>query len=187
MNRTAAETRFRQIYGDYERPVLVYFLRRADSETAMDAAADTFLVAWRRIDEIPEGEAALRWLYGVARKVLANHRRSRDRRTALWRKVRGDGHPFQPTPESIVLRSEEDEELAAAVSRLRPKDQELLRLATWEQCSHAEIGEIFGCTEHAARQRFYRITKQLGRDLRVPKIKPSHRSAPHLPRRGEPR
>lgn len=187
MDPAAGETRFRQLYGDFERPILVYFLRRADSETALDAAADTFLVAWRRIDQVPEGEAALRWLYGVARKVLANHRRSRDRSRALRRKILENGHPYEPTPEAIVVRRHEDEELLAAVSRLRPMDQELLRLATWEECSHAEIAEVIGCSEHAARQRFYRITKQLGRDLRAPKIKPSRRTAPHTPQTGEQR
>ncbi len=187
MSATAAETRFRQLYRDYERPVFVYFLRRADSETALDAAADTFLVAWRRIDEVPDGEAALRWLYGVARKVLANHRRSRDRGRALVRKIMGNGHRPQPTPEAILLRSDDDEALLAAVGRLRPRDQELLRLIAWEECTHAEVAEVFGCSEHAARQRFYRITKQLGRDLRAPKIKPSRRSVPHTPGGGDQR
>jgi RNA polymerase sigma-70 factor (ECF subfamily) len=187
MNAAEAEIRFRQVYRDFERPVLVYFLRRADSEMALDAAADTFLVAWRRIDEVPEGEAALRWLYGVARKVLANHRRSRDRSRALLRKIFGSGHSSEPTPESIVIRSHEDQELLAAVSRLRPKDQELLRLAAWEECSHAEIAGVFGCSEHAARERLYRITKQLRRDLRAPKIKPSPRKAPHTIQRGDER
>lgn len=179
MSPTPAETRFRQLYREYERPVFAYFLRRADSETALDAAADTFLVAWRRIDEVPDGEAALRWLYGVARKVLANHRRRRDRGRALVRNIIGNDRRPQPTPEAIVLRSNDEEQLLAAVGRLRPRDQELLRLVAWEACTHAEVAEVLGCSEHAARQRFYRITKQLGRDLRAPKIKPSRRTVPH--------
>lgn len=41
---------------------------------AADAVAETFLVAWRRLPEVPSGEEARPWLYGVARRTLANQR-----------------------------------------------------------------------------------------------------------------
>ena len=40
-----------------------------------------FLTAWRRFDRVPDD--ALPWLLGVARRVLANARRSAARRPAL--------------------------------------------------------------------------------------------------------
>jgi DNA-directed RNA polymerase specialized sigma24 family protein len=74
---------FRECY-----PVVrAYALRRAALDAAQDVVADTFLVAWRRLEDVPED--ALPWLYGVARRVLANQRRSAARGAALERRVAG--------------------------------------------------------------------------------------------------
>jgi hypothetical protein len=61
--------------------------------------ADVFLIAWRRLDEVPEGEAARVWLYATARRVIANRKRSERRRVALrarpyhaWRRYVGERH-----------------------------------------------------------------------------------------------
>ncbi|MEN8114053.1 MAG: sigma factor, partial [Actinomycetota bacterium] len=70
------------IYDATHEDVYAFCLRRSNVEDAMDATADVYLVAWRRIDDIPPGDQALPWLYGTARKVLANQRRSRSRRTS---------------------------------------------------------------------------------------------------------
>lgn len=93
---------------DCRRPVMAYLLRRADRETAIDVAAETFLVAWRRIDDIPEGDQARLWLYGVARRVLANQRRSRGRFRSMTERVAGAGADPVPTPETVVVRRAED-------------------------------------------------------------------------------
>ena len=66
---------FRRIYETHHPQVLAYFLRRLDRSRAYDSAADVFLTAWRRIDDVPGGVRTLPWLYGVAHKVLANQRR----------------------------------------------------------------------------------------------------------------
>ena len=90
------EGAFRDLYDRHHRQVLAYLLRRADREDAFDAAEDVFLVAWRRLCEVPPGDRALPWLYGVARRVLANHRRSASRFARLTRRVaahRGDRPP----------------------------------------------------------------------------------------------
>ena len=65
----------------------------------------------------------------------------------------------------IVLRRAEDKEMLDAIARLRPQDQEVLRLAVWEELSHAQVGEVIGTSAHAIAQRLHRITKQLARDL----------------------
>src|SRR6185369_10842354 len=76
--------RFEALYAATREPILAYLLRRVDwPEDAADLLADVYLVAWRRIDEVPRGDGARMWLYGVARRQLANHRRGDRRRTAL--------------------------------------------------------------------------------------------------------
>ncbi len=161
MQPEVADQRFREMYQATERDVLAYFLRRTDATSARDGAAETFLVAWRRIDDVPAGDESLPWLYGVARRVLANQRRSRKRYAALGRKLSGIDVPEHPSPEVIVLRRSEDREILDAVERLRPEDQEILRLAVWEELSHRQIAEMIGTSAHAITQRIYRITRQL--------------------------
>lgn len=178
MQAELADQRFRAMYHATEREVLAYFLRRTDEISARDGAAETFLVAWRRIDDVPVGDEALPWLYGVARRVLANQRRSRRRYAALGRKLSGIDVPDVPSPEVIVLRRSEDQEILDAVERLRPEDQEILRLAIWEELPHRQIAEMVGTSAHAITQRIYRITRQLARDVARPARSPVRRAAP---------
>ena len=165
MQLEVADRRFREMYRETERPVLAYFLRRTDATSARDGAAETFLVAWRRIDDVPAGDECLPWLYGVARRVLANQRRSHKRYAALSRKLNSTKVPADPSPEVIVLRRFEDREILDAVERLRPEDQEILRLAIWEELPHRQIAQMIGTSAHAVTQRLYRITKQLAGDV----------------------
>ncbi len=165
MDLAAADRRFRSLYEEYQRPVLGYFLRRTDATSARDGAADTFLVAWRRLDDVPDGDRALPWLFGVARRVLANQRRSRDRFRTLGRKLATLGADPEPTPEAIVVRRAEDVEMLDAVAGLRPEDREVLRLATWEELPYADIAQILGTSPHAVAQRVHRITRKLAHQL----------------------
>jgi RNA polymerase sigma-70 factor (ECF subfamily) len=163
--------------------VLAYFKRRTDSETAKDCAAETFLVAWRRIDEVPDD--ALPWLYGVARRVLANQRRSGGRIGRLLAKLAGLSPDFPVNPETVVLRRAEEAELLDAVNRLRPADRELLLLATWEELPHAQIGEVLGCSAHAVDQRVHRAVGRLARALAATGQKPGRATPSTTESRGE--
>ena len=161
----AADTRFREIYETYERQVLAYFLRRTDPANARDGAAETFLVAWRRIDRVPDHEGTLPWLYAVARRVLANQRRGRDRYAALSRKLSTAAASPTPSPEALLMRRVEDEQVLDALARLRPVDREIIRLAVWEELPHAQIAKVVGTTAHAITQRLHRINKTLAKNL----------------------
>lgn len=185
MAAPAHDQRFEFLYHRYQRPVLAYALRRIERSQALDVAADTFLVAWRRIDEVPDGEEALLWLYGTARRVLANHRRSLTRARSLRRKLAGLGAEPAATPEAIVVRRAEDEEILSAVARLRPEDQEVLRLTVWEELPRDQVAAVLGTSQQAVRQRLYRITKQLGRSLRADTRPRASRTTPGIAGRGE--
>ncbi|MBX6384794.1 MAG: RNA polymerase subunit sigma-24 [Microbispora sp.] len=66
--------------------LLAYVRRRTESpEDAADALAETFATAWRRIGDVPAGPPARLWLYGVARRVLANGRRAGTSRSTTGR------------------------------------------------------------------------------------------------------
>ena len=174
---------FRTLYDAYGSSVLAYFKRRTDSETAKDCAAETFLVAWRRIDEVPDD--ALPWLYGVARRVLANQRRSGGRMGRLVARLGGLRPDSPPNPETVVLRRAEEAELLDAVNRLRPADRELLLLATWEELPHAQIVEVLGCSAHAVDQRVHRAVSRLARALAPTGQKPDRATPSTTESRGE--
>lgn len=154
--------RFRELYqANYER-ILGYALRRgASAEDAADVAAETFLVAWRRLEQVPAGEEARSWLYGVARRVLGNHRRGVLRRAKLTGRLAEDIARFDrlatPTPDGVGARS--------AFEALRPADREILGLATWEGLGTAELAAALGCSPNAAKIRLHRARRRLLREL----------------------
>lgn len=158
--------RFEKIYVGHYDAVLRYCLRRSSSEDAMDAAAEVFVVAWRRRCEMPEGHE-LPWLYGVARRVLAHQRRADDRRSATVARLRAVGSPVDAGPESQVVVHEEIRLMVAAADRLGEADQEVLRLAGWEELDRDELAAALGCSANAATKRLNRALDRLAYELGV--------------------
>lgn len=157
----ADRERFRRLFDDAYRPLLAYALRRTESAAdAEEVVAETLLVAWRRQRDLPAGDEAIPWLYGVARRVLANQRRSRARRRRLERLLQPLTRPSTEREESTEV-----EAVVAATRRLSAGDQEVLRLAAWEGLAHAEIAVSLGCSENAAALRLHRARAKLRSEL----------------------
>ena len=146
--------RFRSLFDVSYQAVQAYARRRCPAVDAEDVVAETFATAWRRLDDIPVG-AELPWLYGVARRVLANQRRGADRRARLLTRLRAVPAPREtatPGDDAVVL---------SALAQLRVADQEILRLAAWEELSTAAIAVTLGCTPNAAALRLSRSRSRL--------------------------
>lgn len=155
--------RFEELYVGTFSQVLGYALRRCDCpEDAADVVAETFAIAWRRIDVVPPGEQARLWLYGVARNVLANHRRGVIRRHDLSVALAAEvADQFVPGPEGSTELG-----TVSRVFRALPDDErELLALVVWEGLDHGEIARVLGCSCNAVRIRLYRARKRLAREL----------------------
>jgi RNA polymerase sigma factor (sigma-70 family) len=154
--------RFEALYQEYHGPVLGYVLRRTDSaDDAADVIAETFATAWRRLDDIPPGEQARLWLYGVARRTLANHRRSQRRRSSLADRLRAELAAAHGPPEYTG----ELADVAAAFARLSSGDREVLALEGWEGLDAAQIASVLGCSRNAARIRLHRARRRLTAQL----------------------
>jgi RNA polymerase sigma-70 factor (ECF subfamily) len=110
-------TKFRRIYDEDFGAVTRYCLRRLPVADVNDATAEVFLVAWRRIDRVPDGPEALPWLYGVARNVVRNATRSPRRSGRLTGRLRGLARHQPADPSAVVVRRHEDEALLAATPR----------------------------------------------------------------------
>lgn len=159
----AEETQFVDLYERYHRQIAAYCGRRTRPDQVDDAVSDTFLVAWRRIDDVPHGESALPWLYGVAHKVLSHQWRSRFRRKRLNSKLKSMGVAPVVKPEEVVVQRSESRRALKALERLGTTDQEILRMAAWEGLTHDEIAVALGIRPGAVRQRFYQAKKNLTR------------------------
>lgn len=157
---------FEALYAAHHRAVLAYCARRAPRWDAWDAAAEVFLVAWRRIDEVPPEDQARAWLFGVAYRVLSNQRRSAARRMRLAERAASSG--VSPRwPDEVVVQSEEAVEVNQALNRLRPIDREVLQLTLWEELSPVEIADVLGVSRAAVDQRYSRAKHRLAQELNV--------------------
>jgi RNA polymerase sigma factor (sigma-70 family) len=150
--------RFEVLFASYSSDIVAYCGWRADSPSdAQDAVAEVFLTAWRRMDALPEGDAARVWLYATARRVIANQRRSTRRRVALHERLALDAAAVAQEPSS----SDPEETLVhEALRRLGPRDCEVLLLAEWEGLSPAQIAVVLGCHAITARGRLHRARRR---------------------------
>ena len=152
------EQRFGQVYDACHERVYRYAVRRVAPDAVEDIVAEVFLVAWRRRREIPE--EPLPWLYGVARRTVANHRRGRRRGENLVSELRQQAEVGYEDP-SVV----EALQVAWAWSQLAEADQELLRLVAWEGLMTREIAPVLGCSAATASVRLYRTRRRFQRLL----------------------
>lgn len=158
-------TSFRQVYETYSDAMREYCFRRLPISDVNDAVAEVFVAVWRKIDDMPAGVERKLWLYGIARNVTRNAHRSARRRQRLNGKVTSMPIEHEPGPEAIVVRHHEHEALLEALSALRPADQEILRLHTWEELSSAQIAEVMDLTVRAVDTRLSRARQKLARKV----------------------
>lgn len=150
--------RFDALFDAFSADVVAYCGWRAGSASdAQDAAAEVFLAAWRRLDDVPDGESARVWLYATARRVIANQRRSTRRRAALTERLARAAPPQESQeppgdPEASLVQE--------ALRRLGPLDREVLLLSEWEGLSPAQIASVLRCPKVTARGRLHRARRR---------------------------
>jgi RNA polymerase sigma-70 factor (ECF subfamily) len=162
-DNSADRALLRQVFEENYEAISRYCHRRLPRADANDATAQVFAVAWRRVDAMPPGEQTLPWLYGVARNEVRTSRRSVRRLTNLRTKLGGQATYPEPGPETVVIRNSEQEHLLKALATLRPDDQEILRLRTYEHLTLPEVAEVLDCSVEAAKKRASRATHRLRR------------------------
>lgn len=158
------DARLLEVYERHYRDIYAYCRRRVSADGVDDAVSETFLIAWRKRAMMPEGEDTLPWLYGVAYRVVLHKWRGGGRIRRMETKLASLGVAEPSTAEELLVVSEESRQVIEASSRLRPKDQELLRLSFWEELSHAEVARVLGIKPEAVRQRVSRALKALARE-----------------------
>lgn len=156
---TSERARFEALYRRLYADVLAYVLRRTSPDEAEDVVAECFLVAWRRFHELPED--SLPWLYSVARRVLANHRRAGRRRQALTSSLTQQPWRVDLRPSDPADRVADHAEVLAAFARLSERDREVLSLAAWEELSAPRAAKALNCTPATFTVRLHRARRRL--------------------------
>jgi RNA polymerase sigma-70 factor, ECF subfamily len=151
-----AEQRFEQIYAAHADVVHRYALRRISRSAAEDVVAEVFLIAWRRLSELPPEPRG--WLLGTARRVVANTHRGDARRAALRERIATGGAVASEAAGGSSL-------LALALLELSELDREALTLIAWDGLSHREAAEALGVREGTFAVRLLRARRRLARQL----------------------
>jgi RNA polymerase sigma factor (sigma-70 family) len=166
------ERAFTRLYERHYLEVLAYARRRAEEATARDVTAETFLVAWRRLDEAVE--RGLPWLYRTAHLTLRNFERA-ERRSARTAARLASLPASAEVPDPAVTHAER-QRLLTALQSLSATDRELLLLVAWEQLDARSAARVAGCTATAAAVRLHRARRRLRQAL-PPQDPDEHRSA----------
>jgi RNA polymerase sigma-70 factor, ECF subfamily len=153
------DERFQALYDAHAGAVLSYARRRAARADADDVLAEVFLVAWRRLEEVPSAQERI-WLLGVARRALANQRRGSTRKGALRERLAVHASapapaPAQPFPAAGQTR------LGRALASLSESDRELLLLLAWEGLGNDEAARVLEIRPRALRVRLHRARRRL--------------------------
>jgi RNA polymerase sigma-70 factor, ECF subfamily len=149
--------RFERLYGELYGPICGYVVRRVGNpDDAAEVIAETFATLWRRLDDCPADEDVRPWLFGVARRMLANQRRGERRRSALADRLMAE--PDATTASSVTTGS--DGRVARAFAALSEPDREVLSLLAWEGLSREELAAVLGVSGAVVRLRLYRARRR---------------------------
>ena len=151
------EREYTRLVSDHSVALFRFSARRLDDSTSCeDVVAETFLIAWRRWDQLPTRERELPWLYGIAFRVVSNQRRSRDRRRRLVARMSLERSPALDGNDPFDAES-----LLGALRQLKQSEIEVLEFAYWEKLSYRDIALALGISENAVGIRITRAKKNL--------------------------
>jgi len=149
------------MFDRHAKRVYAYAARRSTPDVASEVVAETFLIAWRKLDGVPT--EPLPWLLNVAGKALANRRRSSQRRDAFTASLAGTLRalpPFDPTdavPTRMAIRE--------ALDRLPPAEREALTLVAWDGLDVGSGAAAAGCSRATFSVRLHRARRRMMKEL----------------------
>lgn len=152
----ADRDRFEALFVAHYAAVVRYAVRRVGADAAPEVVSETFLVAWRRLADVPPN--ALPWLFATARRIAANELRRQRRARAFTETLAGRAAPEPVDPADAIdarLR------VRAALAGMSERDREVLRLQAWEQLAPADAARVLGCTTAAYKVRLHRARRRL--------------------------
>lgn len=155
---------FEQLFRETREDLLAYLVRRSPrAEDAADTLAETYLIAWRRFDAIPPGDAARLWLFGVARNLLMKGATRHRVQDALAERLAGELRAGAPEP----IDDARSEALRVAVAALPASQREVILLTAWEGLTPKQIATVTGAPVNVVRVRLHRARNRLKHELEL--------------------
>jgi RNA polymerase sigma-70 factor (ECF subfamily) len=142
----------------YSARVLAYLLHRTDPQTAQEVLQEVFVTAYGKVEQI--ADPPLGWLFGTARKLLANRHRGFRRQDQLIARLMEDVGQEQ-NEESFELK----QAFAVTLTTVPAADREVLTLTGWYGLSPAQAAEALGCSVSAYGVRLHRARGRLAAAL----------------------
>lgn len=155
--------RFTVLYGSCYSSVYAYAVSRAGRQLAEEVASETFSVAWRRIDDVPDD--ALPWLLGVARNVLRESYRAEARRRSLENELSTWGSATELTARDVAESVTERAAVLRGLAALSDGDRELLTLVAWHGLRAVDAAKVVGCSTATFFVRLHRARRRLERAM----------------------
>jgi RNA polymerase sigma factor (sigma-70 family) len=155
---------FVRLYDRYYWNVLRYALQHAEQGSAEDVASEVFLIAWRRLPDLPE--PPLPWLLGVARNLLRQQAGAGRRRRLLADRIAALTSPADLTTWDAGEYVVERESALKVLTSLPERDVEALTLVTWHGLDLDEAAAAAGCSPRAFTVRLHRARRRLAQALR---------------------
>lgn len=153
---------FEQLFRETRQDLLAYLVRRSPrAEDAADTLAETYLIAWRRFDAIPEGDAARLWLFGVARNLLLKGATLHRVQGALVERLAHELQASEPVDDARA------DALRAAVAALPARHREVVLLTAWEGLTPKQIATVTGTPVNLVRVRLHRARNRLKHELEI--------------------
>lgn len=152
---------FERLFAQTHIELLAYALRRSRcAEDAADVVSETYLIAWRKIDQIPDGERARMWLFGVAANVLRRGAARHHASTLLVARLAGE-LAVHTAAEQFEREDHSLRALRAGLASLPARDREIVTLSAWEGLSPKQIGQVLQLPANVVRVRLHRARRRL--------------------------
>jgi RNA polymerase sigma-70 factor (ECF subfamily) len=154
---------FMQIVEAYQRPVYNLCYRMlGDAYEAEDAAQETFLRAYTKLDTYQVSRKFSSWLLSIASHYCIDRLRQR-RQVVAWDDVLpGRSLPDpQLQPEEAALKTEARDSLHALLDTLAPDYRSAIILCYWHELSYDEIAQTLDTTVSAIKSRLFRARQIL--------------------------
>jgi RNA polymerase sigma-70 factor, ECF subfamily len=161
-----AMERFQALYADHHAAVYAYAVSRAGRQLADEVVSETFLVAWRRLADVPA--PALPWLLTVARNTACSQFRGSARQRSISAELRAWVTEAELSAPDVADEVAERIAVLAALAALPEADRELLTLVAWHGLKPADAARVVGCSTAAYFVRLHRARRRLQRAMADP-------------------
>lgn len=160
-DRWSDDESFEDLYRSTYPNVVAYCRRRLSGDQADEAVADIYAIAWRKRSHFLTAEAPLAWLYGVGFRVVSSQYRANKRKRLLTERLKREPPHKNPGTEASVTTDDDLARALAALDQLSIRDQELIRLAAFEELTYREIAAVTGRSVASVRTALSRARERL--------------------------